>query len=52
MLDDVDLMEANCVFYVKFGRFHQFEQIKISVLTISSLGIVLLTVHYDLMISM
>ena len=51
MLQDVDQMEASCVFYVKVGRFHRLSQSKISVLTIPSLGIVMLTVHYDLMVS-
>jgi len=51
MLQDMDHMEASCVFYVKVGRFHQLEQTKISVLTVTSLGIVILTVHEDLMVS-
>jgi hypothetical protein len=51
MLQEMDHMEANCVLYVKVGRFGQFEQSKISVLTVTSLGIVMLTVHYNLMIS-
>jgi hypothetical protein len=38
--------------YVKVGRFDKFEQSKISVLTDTSLGIVMLTVHYDLIVSM
>jgi len=52
MLQEMDHMEASCVFYVKVGRFDQFEQSKISVLTVTSLGIVMLTVHYDLIVSM
>jgi len=51
MLQEMDHMEASCVFYVKVGRFDQFEQSKISVLTVTSLGIVMLTVHCDLIIS-
>jgi len=51
MFQDMDHMEATCVFYVKVGRFDRFEQRKISVLTVTSLGIVMLTVHYDLMVS-
>jgi len=51
MLQDVDHMEASCVFYVMVGNFDQFEQCKISVLTVTSLGIVMLTVHYDSMVS-
>jgi hypothetical protein len=51
MLQEMDHMEASCVFYVKVGRFGQFDQSKISVLTVTSLGIVMLTVHYNLIIS-
>jgi len=47
MLEEMDHMEASCVVYVKVGRFDQFEQSKIIVLTITSLGIVMLTVHYN-----
>ena len=52
MLQDMDHMEARCIFYVKVRRFDQFEQSKISVLTDTSLGIVMLPVHHDLMVSM
>ena len=48
MLQEMDHMEASCIFYVKVGRFDQFEQSKISVLTVTSLGIVMITVHYNL----
>jgi len=51
MLQEMDHIEASCVFYVKVGRFNQFEQSKISVLTVTSLAIVMLTVHYNLIIS-
>jgi hypothetical protein len=44
-------MEASCVLYVKVGRFDKFEPSKISILTITLLGIVLLIAHYDLMVS-
>jgi hypothetical protein len=47
----MDHMEASCVLYVKVGRFDQFEHSKISVLTITSSGIVKLTVHYNLIVS-
>ena len=50
MLPDMDHMEASCVFYVKVGRSDQLKQSKISVLTVTSLGIVMLTVHQDLMV--
>jgi len=52
MLKEMDHMEASCVFYVKVGRFDQLEQSKFSVLTVTSLGIVRLTVHCDVIISM
>ena len=52
MLQEMDHMEASCVFYVKVGRFGYFEQNKISVLTVTSLGIVMLTVHYDMIVTM
>jgi hypothetical protein len=48
MLQEMDHMEASCVFYVMVGRFDQFEQSKISVLTVTSLGIVMVTVHYNI----
>jgi len=51
MLQDMYHMEASWVCYVKVGRFHQFEQSKISVLTVTSLGIVMLTIHSGLMVS-
>jgi len=51
MLEEMDHMEASCVFYVKVGRFDQFEQSKITVLTVTSFGIVLLTVHWDSIVS-
>jgi len=50
MLPEMDHTEANCVFYVKVGRFDQFEQSKISVLTVTSLGILMLIVHFDLIV--
>jgi len=52
MLQDMDHMESSCVFYVKDGRFHHVEQSKISVLTVTALGIVMLTVRQDLIVSM
>jgi len=51
MLQEMDHMEVICVLYVKVGRFDQFEQSKISVLTVTSLGTVRLIVHYDLRVS-
>jgi hypothetical protein len=51
MLQEMHHMEASWVFYVKDGRYDQFEQSRISILTVTSLGIVMLTVHYDLIVS-
>jgi len=48
----MDHMEASCVFYVKVGMFDQLEQSKIYVLTVISLGIVMLTLQHDLIVSM
>ena len=44
MLQDVDHMEASWVFHFKVGMFDELEQGKISILTITSLGMVMLTV--------
>jgi hypothetical protein len=51
MLQEMDHMEASCVFYIKVGRFDQFKQSKLSILTVTSLGIVMLTVHYLLIVN-
>lgn len=49
MLEDTDHMEANCVLYVKVGRLHQLEYSTICDLTITKLGIAMLTVpHYTM----
>ena len=45
MLQDMDHMEASCVVYVKVGRFHQLKQSKINILTVTSMGMVMLTGH-------
>jgi len=50
-LQDRDLMEASCIFYIKVGRFDQLEHNKISVVTVTALGIVILTVNHDFMVS-
>jgi len=47
MLQGMDHMEASCVFYVKVGTLDQLEQSKICVLTVTQLGIVMLTVQID-----
>jgi len=48
MLQDMDNMEASCVFYVKVGTFTHPEQSKISLLTVNISGLVGLTVHYNI----
>ena len=47
MLQGMDHMEASCVFYVKVGTLDQLEQNKFCVLTVTGLGIVMLTVQID-----
>jgi len=47
MLQGMDHMEASCVFYVKVGTLDQLEQSKFCVLSITKLGIVMLTVQID-----
>jgi hypothetical protein len=47
MLHGMDHMEASCVFCVKVGTLHQFEQSKFCFLTVTTLGIVMLTVQVD-----
>jgi hypothetical protein len=49
MLQPTNPMEARCVFYVMVDWFDQFDQSKISVLTVTSGRIVMLRVHYELM---
>jgi len=51
MLQDVNHMEANCLFYVKVDTFDRLEHSKICILTITSKGIVMLTVYHDYMVS-
>jgi len=51
MLQEMDHMEASSVINVKVGRFDHFEQSKFSVLIFTSLGIIMLTAHYDFRIS-
>jgi len=49
MLQDMDHIEASCVFYVEVDTPNRLEQSKICVLTVSTLGIAMLTVHQGLM---
>jgi len=52
MLQDMDHMERSCIVYVKVGTHNQLEQSKICVLTITPLGIAMLTVHHYMMYSL
>jgi len=45
MLQDMDHMEASCVFYVKVGTHDELEQSKFWVLTITKLGWVMIAVE-------
>jgi len=51
MLQDMDNMEASCVFYVKVSTFTHLEQSKTSLLTASKSGIVRLTVQHHLIVN-
>jgi len=51
MLQDMDRMEASCVFYVKVGTFTHLEQSKISLLNVNKSEIVTLTVQHDMIVS-
>jgi len=46
MLEDMDQMEASCVFYVLVGTLNPLEQSRISILTVTTLGIAMLTIHH------
>jgi len=51
MLQDMDNMEASCIFYVKVGTFTHLEQSKVSLLTVNKLGIVRLTIQPDIIVT-
>ena len=51
MLQDMDHIEAGSVFYVEVGTLHRLEESKICVLNITTLGIAMLTIHGDMIIS-
>jgi len=51
MLQDMDNMEASCIFYVKVGTFTHPEQSRISLLTVNKTEIVKLTEQHDLIAS-
>jgi hypothetical protein len=47
MLKDMDSMEARFLSYVEVSTFNQFEQSKIFMLTLTKVGIVMLTIQHD-----
>jgi len=47
MLQGINHREASCIFYVKVCTLGQLEQSKFGVLTVTKLGIVMLTVQID-----
>jgi len=51
MLQDMDHVEARCVLYVEVVTLNRLEQPKICVLTVTTLGIAMLTIHHDMMFS-
>jgi len=51
MLQDMQHMEASCLFYVEVGTHNRPEQSKISILTVSTLGVAMLTFHHYMMYS-
>jgi len=51
MLQDMDNMEASCIFYVKVGTCTQLEQSKICALTVNKMGMVRLTAQHDWIVS-
>ena len=51
MLQDMDHIEASCVFYVEVGTLNRLKQSTICVLTVTTLGIAMLTLDHDLMFS-
>jgi len=51
MLQVKDNMEASYIFYVKVGTFTHLEQSKISLSTVKKSGIQMLTVRYDMIVS-
>jgi len=51
MLQDMDNMEASCVFYVKVSTFTHLEQSKTTLLTVNQSEMVRLIVQHDLIVS-
>jgi len=51
MLQVMDNMEASCIIHVEVGTLNLVEQSKICVLTVTTLGIAMLTIQHDMMFS-
>jgi len=51
MLEDMDNIEASCDMYVKVTTYSHLEQSKTTLLIVNHLGMVRLTVHHDLIVS-
>jgi hypothetical protein len=51
MLQDIDIMEASCIVYVKVGTFTYLEQSKISLLTVNKSEVVKITVQHGLIVN-
>jgi hypothetical protein len=51
MLQDMDYIEMSCIIYVMVGTYDQLEHNNIWVRIITTLGIVMPTVHYYLVFS-
>jgi hypothetical protein len=51
MVQVMDNMEANSIFYFKVGMFTHVEESKISLITVNKTGIVKLTIQHDLIVS-
>jgi len=48
MMQDMDDMDASCIFDVTVGMFHQLERSTVYILTVTYIGIVMLTVQHDM----
>jgi hypothetical protein len=51
MLQDMDNMEASCIFYINVSTFPHLEQSKTALLTVNESGMVRLIVRHDLIVS-
>jgi len=52
MLQHMDKMAASCIFYIKVGMLDQLEKIKIRILTITEIGIAMLSMEHDFIFSL